>query len=109
MGLVSLVGLVWLVGLVGSLGLVGLVGLLGLMGLVGVLGLVDMVGKVNLLGLVGLNGLWCPVYLILGIFWLFILIQKHLKMEILSLGTQKNLMIPKSLMILRPFHMKVWT
>ena len=56
---------------------------------------VGLVGPVGLVGLVVFEGL---VGLILGIFLLCNLTQKHFQMEIMSLMTQKKLMIPKSLM-----------
>ena len=72
---------------------------MGHVGLVGPVSLVDLVGMVGLLGLVGLVGMGCQVGLVLGTFLLFDLIQKYFQMEILSLMIQKNLMIPKSLMV----------
>ena len=57
---------------------------------------VGLVGPVGLVGLVVFEGL---VGLILGIFLICNLTQKHFQMEIMSLMTQKNLMIPKSLMV----------
>ena len=82
----------------------------------------------SLLDFVGLVGLWSQDGLILGIFWLYDAIQKYFQMEILSFFIQKNLMIPKcvivymwtlmiqrnsmipkSLMIQREFQLEVWT
>ena len=103
LGLMSLVSLVSLVEMVGSASLVGLVGLLGHARLIGPVGLASM------LGLVGLAGIGCQIGLIKCFFLLFVLIQKYFKMEILSLMTQKDLMIPKCLMVWRSFRIKVWT
>ena len=50
-------------------------------------------GGSSWLGLVGLIDVGC-LY-----FFLFNLIQKYFEMEILSLMIQKNLLIPKSLMV----------
>ena len=73
---------------------------MGLVGLVGFVGPVGLVGLVGLLGLVGLVGVGCLFGLILGIFLLFDLIQKYFQMAALSLMIQKNLMIPRSLMVI---------
>ena len=43
------------------------------------MGLVGLVGPAGLVGLVGLR---CQVWLLLGIFWLFNVIEKHFQMEI---------------------------
>ena len=74
----------------------GRVRLVGQIGIVGLLGLVVLV---SLFGLMGWVWLGCQVGLILGIFLLFNLTQKHFQMEILSLIIQKNLMISKSVMV----------
>ena len=80
-------------GLLGLVSVVGLVGILCILGQVGSVGRVGLVGLVSLLGLVGLIDVGC-LY-----FFLFNLIQKYFQMEILSLMIQKNLLIPKSLMV----------
>ena len=56
-------------------------------------------GESGGLGGSGLVGMGCKVRLILGTFLLFDLIQKYFQMETLSLMIQKNLMIPKSLIV----------
>ena len=66
-------------------------GLVSMVGLVGLLGLVGLVGLMGLLGLVGLVGPGCQVWLFMGIFWVFSLIQKYFQMEIsIRLMIQKN-------------------
>ena len=74
-----------------------MVGPVDLVGLVHLVGSVGLVGLMSLLSFVGLVSLWCQDWLILGIFLLFNLIQKHFQMEISSFLVQKNLMIPKYL------------
>ena len=68
-----------------SVGLAGIVGPIGLVGLVGLIDLVGSAGLVGLLCFMGLVGMGCQVGLFLGICLPFNLIQKYMKMEILSL------------------------
>ena len=60
------------------------------------MGSVGLAGLASLLGMVGLIGQGYQVGLIVGI---FLAGQKYFQIEILSLMIQKNLMIPKSLMV----------
>ena len=105
MGLLSTIGWVCLMSLVGLVGMKGLLGSVGLVGLVGLVcpvdsvGFVGPVGFMSLLGLVGLFGIGCQIGLILGIFFIFNLLQKIFQIEILSLMFLKNLMVSKSLIV----------